>query len=79
MACRYQVVKDEAELLAMYRAGLLLLNRSDSKAGRFAWDSCRDWPDEDSMVDRYRRACARESVWIPEDFAYLVDDDDDDN
>jgi hypothetical protein len=76
MACRYQVVKDEAELLAMYRAGLLLLNRSDSKAGRFAAGRT---PDEDSMVGRYRRACARESVWIPEDFAYLVDDDEDDN
>ncbi len=79
MACRYQVVKDEAELLAMYRAGLLLVNKADGSAGEFVWESAKNWGDEEETVGRYRRACARESVWIPEDFAYLVDDDDDDN
>lgn len=79
MASRYRPVKDEAEMLAMYRAGLLMLNRANSRTGQEDWESCRGWPDEESMVDRYKRACTGESLWLPQEFAVLVEEEDDDD
>lgn len=79
MASRYQTVKDEAELLALYRAGLLLLNYSNGHEGMFSFYSCSTCTDEDEsiMLDRFRRAHYGNSSWAPVDFAYLVDDDED--
>lgn len=77
MAKVYQKVSDKEELLAAYRSGLLLLNTSDGRRGEFTWESCARWPIEDAMLDRFIRAHLGTSIWVPEDFAVLVDDDED--
>ena len=76
MASRYQTVKDEAELLALHRAGLLMLNCSNGHAGMFSFYSC-SMEGECILLDRFRRAHSGNSTWAPVDFAYLVDDDED--
>lgn len=78
MAKVYQKVADETEMLEAYRSGLLHVNTSDGRARHFVWRPCADLSyDEDSMVDRYRRALGGVGIWVPEDFAILVDDAED--
>jgi len=76
MASKYVPVKDEEELVRMHRAGLLYLDMKGA-AGPSSWELCH--MSEDGLIYEFRAATTLDYTFLPEEFAYLVDEDEEDN
>lgn len=79
MGTKRIICKDTEEALRMYDAGLLIVNAGNSATGMHMWESTwghSHWSRE-SVERRHRAALAGENYWLPEEFAYLVEDDND--
>ncbi len=77
MASKYVPVKDEDELIRMYRAGLLYLDMKGHTETKSAWELCTSWSEYD-IIYEFRAASTPDYMLLPDEFAYLVDEDEED-
>lgn len=76
MASRYQIIKDEEELVRMYRAGLLYMDYKGSLDGPSLWEVATI--SEQLLLREFRDASTGHYTFLPDEFAFLVEDDDED-
>ncbi len=77
MASRYQIIKDEEELVRMLKAGLLYLDYRVGRKSPSVWERVLPDSSVETVLEGYRLAFTSDYVFLPDEYAFLVEDDED--